>query len=843
MTTTITWSPAQKKIIENCNSNTYIAAGPGSGKSTTLSGIAQELLKSTSNKLMLLTFTNKAAKSILSKVSNLESAQVIGGTFHSICYRMLKETGNDFNICDESKKRLIIKKIFNCRKDKDIFEEKYEKISQNKGTFPVVEDEDVRRYNEELVKYNMLDFDDLITHGIHLFSTRKRPEMGITHVMVDELQDTSQAQLELLKSIYYSTNATIIGVGDDDQCHPEGNKILTTKGYIDIKDLDSKVHKVPSYDGHGKLYGLSDPYGYSITKSCRGYTGSLYTISTKNNSFTCTYNHKCYVQWIKDKAKEIYVTYLMKRENRFRIGQCKLIERNGSLHLGIRSRIEKADCTWILGIHSNRKESLREEQILSIKYRIPTITFEETNCSIHFKQDTIDSIFNELNHMYSDAIDLLAEFNRDINYPIWIKSTNIKQGARTFFITQACNIIPNIMCVGEYDGSRKLIKSEVISIKNKYADNIKVYSLNVEKFHNYVCNQILVSNSIYGWRGARYKNVEDFINEFKCTIRELGINYRSVYNIVSRSKRLIENNNVRIKKDLRSNTEQYGTVQPVKQLDMYKEIDWIISKCKIILSQNKEIAILYRNRLNKMRIEFELKKQGIAYKVNDSTDISDRSSFRVLICMMRIACGYYDVYDLEEASKGMKRIGAGTVDKIKSKHQETGAELDDVIKELCKKSKRIQSATAEIKEIQTIFKELGSDAALKNLLKKLPEHLNDSYDINLDIYTFLKDVTKDYKCTVTDIRLLCNEFGLDAREQRVENEEAKIELSTVHGYKGLERDVVIMPFCNSYLDPTKKRINMAEERRIFYVAFTRAKESVYLSYCGPVPIFIRELGF
>jgi len=566
MTQAISWSIKQKDIINNCNTNTYIAAGPGSGKSTTLSGIAEEVLKVSTNKLMLLTFTNKAAKSILNKVSSLDKTKVIGGTFHSICYRLLKESGNDFNICDETKKRLIIKRLFNCRKDKDVFDEKYESISNAKATYPETKSEDLTRYNEELSKYNMLDFDDLISRGIHLFSTRTRHDLGITHILVDELQDTSQAQLELIKAIQLSTKAIIIGVGDDDQC-------------------------------------------------------------------------------------------------------------------------------------------------------------------------------------------------------------------------------------------------------------------------------------IYEWRSARYKNVEDFIKVFKCTIKELGVNYRSVVNIVSRSKRLIEKNTKRIKKDLTANTTDYGTILPSSHSDPIKEIDWIVSKCRLSVAHKKEVAILYRNRSNKMRLEFELKKAGLEYKVNDSTDISDRSSFRVLICLLRIACRNYDIYDLEEAIKGLKKIGSTTVEKIKAEHIKTGQHLDEVIIKLRSESKRIKTATTQILTLQSTFDKLGKSAGLNILLKKLPEFLNDSYDMNLEVYSFLVDITKDYKCTVTDIRLLCNEFGLEGKEQRVENDKAFIELSTVHGYKGLERDVVMLPFCNSYLDLTKKRINIEEERRIFYVAFTRAKESVYLSYCGATPIFIKELGF
>ena len=841
MMKTISWSPSQKEIIENCNSNTYIAAGPGSGKSTTLSGITEELLKYSENKVLLLTFTNKAAKSILSKVSDLNKEQVIGGTFHSVCYRMLREYGNDFNICDETKKRLIIKKIFNCRKNKELFEEKYEKISAKKGQYPVIVDDDVVRYNEELAKYNMLDFDDLISHGITLFNANKRSELGITHILVDELQDTSQAQLELLKAIHCSTNAVMIGVGDDDQCHPDGEKVLTTNGEINIEDIDTDVHTVASYDDHGNIYGLNTPNGFKIlSKVSRSYTGKLYNITVENKSGKCTYNHKCYASWSSN-ADRSYITYLMRKGEFYRVGHCKLYV-GKSFHLGTRARKEKADCCWILGDHTTKKEAMIEEAIIATKYSIPTITFKETSSSKYFKQDVLDNIFESIdsNNMAADAIILLSNYNRSIEFPFWEKETFEKKGKREFFITRACNLIPKIMVSGiRYESTIKKVEIDNISVTD--VTNITVHSLEVEKYHNYFCNNILVSNCVYEWRGARYKNVEDFIKEFNCTIRELGINYRSVNNIVSRSKNLIEKNTKRIKKDLKANTDKFGLIMPSTFSDIFKEVDWIVSKCKTNINKGKDVAILYRNRMNKIRIEVELKKAGIEYKVNDSTDISDRSSFRVLISMMRVASKHYDIYDLEECAKGIKKLGSGTVTKIRENIKENS--IQEAIKELIIKSKRIKSATAEIIEIQNKFTDLGKDKPLNVLLAKLLDHINDSYDINLDVYSFLKDITKEYKCTIKDVRLLCNEFGLDSREQRIENKEAKVELSTVHGYKGLEKDIVIMPFCNSYLDFTKKKINIEEERRIFYVAFTRAKESIYLSYCGAKPIFIKELGF
>jgi DNA helicase-2/ATP-dependent DNA helicase PcrA len=105
---------------------------------------------------------------------------------------------------------------------------------------------------------------------------------------------------------------------------------------------------------------------------------------------------------------------------------------------------------------------------------------------------------------------------------------------------------------------------------------------------------------------------------------------------------------------------------------------------------------------------------------------------------------------------------------------------------------------------------------------------------------FILDITKEYKCCTNDIRDLCNDLGLDGKEEH-NDEGARIELSTVHGYKGLEKDVVIMPWTQSYLDKVMFKSNIEEERRLFYVAVTRAKEKLIMSYSGEKPQFIKEM--
>jgi DNA helicase-2/ATP-dependent DNA helicase PcrA len=559
-----TWSAEQQTAItKSLAGNTYIAAGPGSGKSTTLAEIARRLL--TDNKrIMLITFTNKSAKDIIAKVGVEDLTSVMGGTFHSIAYKLMKLAGLEFTICDENKKRLIIKKLFDCRKDKEKYERIYDRISRNKSSYPVKACELTSVYDRELAKYNMLDFDDIIISGIDHIKGYVGT-LNFNYILVDELQDTSQSQLIMLKELYKKGDLKIVGVGDLDQ-------------------------------------------------------------------------------------------------------------------------------------------------------------------------------------------------------------------------------------------------------------------------------------SIYEWRGARPENVREFISHFKCETSSLGLNFRSKSNIVQPSRKLIEHNKSRIDKDLRAFDTGVGVVASYRGADMFKEIDYVVAKCRRLQGHN--ITILYRNRMNKMRLEYELRKNNLSYRVNDCTEITDRSAFRVLLCMMRIAARIYDIYDLEEASKGMKALGKVTVDKIKeliTKRRDLFI-LDDVIQKVCKDDKRIKRGVSNVSKIQAIFIKLGGKT-LDKLVEELVKYIIDSFNIPKDIIDFLVDITKGYRVAANDIRDICNDFGLDNNPDQV-NEDAKLELSTIHGYKGGERDIIILPFCDWDIRPDKNTRDPVEaERRLFYVAVTRPKSELYLTYSGAnKPRFIKEMG-
>ncbi len=852
----------QAAIDSAMKQNTYIVAGAGSGKSTTLAKIAQlTLAENPNNKVLLITFTNKSAQDIIDKVGG-HSDRMNGGTFHSIAYKLMRRNGISFNICDTSKQNMIIKKLFDCKKDKKEFETIKNEISITKSDYPQRECEYTTRYNAELARYNMYDFDDIIFNGIE-FIKEKKPLFNYTHILVDELQDTSKSQLEILLQLQKKYGCRMIGVGDKSQCQPGNTKVLTTNGYKTMFELDPNVDKIPSYVQHGSyIVGLQN--GYSFQKSERNYTGILYGIKIGTKVSEATDTHKWRVKW-NTNAKDKYVVYLMKQHDKFRIGYCKLFLNSSGFHLGQRARIENADAAWVLKVCDNTQQASMWESLYSTKYSIPLIMFKENKGSTIYTQNVLDFIFDELNH-YSEshlptkANILLNDFNLSINYPLWNKELhNQKQGGTQIFTTQSCNLLSDVMLIPEHISNKKIEWKE-FKISHKLVNNKIVYSLNVEPHHTYIADGIVTENSIYEWRGAQPENVDTFIKKFKCKIKPLAINFRSKNNIVEHSRTLIEHNRSHTKIDLRSHDKQDGIVHAYQTSHPLSEIDYVVSLCRV--NKSKNILILYRDRLNKMQLEYQLKKARLNYTVNDSTEIVDRSAFRVYIAMMKIAAKIYDVYDLEIVAKGIKSLGTTTVARIKgladsnTQVSDKNGQFDmfaaingnetfhQKVSKLAEADKKIKRGCIPMFKLQGAFNKMAKDELkLSNIVKLFPDYMIKSFDVPKAISDFLEDVADDYDTSAAGIEELCNNFGLDGKEERFD-EDAKIELSTIHGMKGGEGQMVILPFCNwKFKEDNRVKDIYESERRLFYVAVTRAKESLYLTYSGfDKPQFLKEMG-
>jgi DNA helicase-2/ATP-dependent DNA helicase PcrA len=242
-------NPEQRKAVEAINGPVLIIAGPGSGKTRVITHRIAYLIRVcgvSPHRIMAVTFTNKAAKEMVTRLNTLVSASVKDltiGTFHAICVRILRQDGaaigveKDFVIYDNDDQISLVKKCFESLKLdpkqysasiilSHISNAKSQMIAvdmytQHSGSyFEEVVGRVYEKYQQMLEKSNALDFDDLLMKTVKLF--HKRPEIlekyrsRYLYIMVDEFQDTNLVQYQLVK-LLAGGSRNICVVGDPDQ--------------------------------------------------------------------------------------------------------------------------------------------------------------------------------------------------------------------------------------------------------------------------------------------------------------------------------------------------------------------------------------------------------------------------------------------------------------------------------------------------------------------------------------------------------------------------------------------------------------------------------------------------
>jgi hypothetical protein len=374
-----------------------------------------------------------------------------------------------------------------------------------------------RAYRHYKASRGLLDFTDLLERIVE--EPERLPSLEMT--IIDEAQDLSRLQWRLVEALSERSKRMYIA-GDDDQCQPVGTKVLTTEGEVDIQHLDPKVHRLVCYDRTGS-YTVGHRQGYAFKKASRFYSGLMYKVRTHQSQRVShyTHDHHCIVRWrpLKD-VMNLRVVYLMQKGEHFRIGQCQLFRSDGCVHAWVRAHGERADRMWFLKVVDSAQESTYFENLFSYGYGIPQTIFHNGNRSGAISQKNIDRLFEAL-PTRAGALRLLDDCRLSIRHPIYDKSiVGRRRGGSQIFETKAVNLIPEAMLLAER-GSQKDLSWSTFDCTAEYTTEA-VYSLDVEKHHNYFADGILTHNCIYNWAGA---DVDSFLN-FEGDIKVLEQSYR-----------------------------------------------------------------------------------------------------------------------------------------------------------------------------------------------------------------------------------------------------------------------------------------------------------------------------
>lgn len=350
------------------------------------------------------------------------------------------------------------------------------------------------------------------------------------------------------------------------------------------------------------------------------------------------------------------------------------------------------------------------------------------------------------------------------------------------------------------------------------------------------------SQSIYGFRGANFRNILDFEHNFKDTkVIMLEQNYRSTKNILDAANSVIKNNKERKDLDLYSTLGEGVKVKYLRSYDEKHEITLIVDEIKKLLNEGysyQDFAIFYRTNAQSRNVEEVLLKNGFPYKVVGSYYFYNRKEIKDLLCYLRLINNTDDDVSLRRVINTPKRkIGNKSIEDLENKAVLMGTSMFEAIdsgKEL-----EFKNIILELQQdaLNLSLTELIDVVLEKSGLKKELEN-EKSLDSELRIENLMefKSITASYEARTGSVNLndFLEEISLIADISEHKDDDNVITLMTLHSAKGLEFPVVfitgmeegIFPHQNAFLEGDS---GIEEERRLCYVGFTRAKERLYLT--------------
>ena len=378
-----------------------------------------------------------------------------------------------------------------------------------------------------------------------------------------------------------------------------------------------------------------------------------------------------------------------------------------------------------------------------------------------------------------------------------------------------------------------------------------------DKFQN-ICVVGDDAQSIYSFRGANINNILNFQKDFPDSkLFRLEQNYRSTKNIVNAANSIIEYNQKRLKKNVWTNNESGEKISVNKLLTDGEEGRFVASSIfenkMQYQMQNSDFAILYRTNAQSRSFEDALRKKNIPYRVYGGLSFYQRKEIKDVLAYLRLLINNDD----EQAFKRIinfpaRGIGLTTLNKISIEAKNNSVSDYTFLKDYSKSSTILNNSTKNklldfvvmIESIKTklesldvfdITKEVLKQSGLYNLYKNddSMEGINRIQNIE-ELLNGIKDFVENNDKNQVSVSTFLQDVALATDQDNESNDNNKVSLMTIHLAKGLEFPFIYIVGLEENLFPSAMNLNsrseLEEERRLFYVALTRAEKKIYLSY-------------
>ena len=953
-------NPDQLDAVIHDEGPLLVVAGAGSGKTRVLTHRIANLvhLGVHPSKILAITFTNKAAAEMRERVHELIGPIVKTmwvSTFHSACVRILRANGEaigyprQFSIYDSAdSNRLVsyvirdlgldskrftprgVQGIISLKKNELITPEQMLEHAEN--IFDRKHAEVYAEYQARLLKAGAMDFDDLLINVVHLFKEHgnilEHYRERFTNILVDEYQDTNQAQNEIVL-LLAGGHHNVCVVGDTDQCLPPGTLVSTPTGERPIETIEVG-DAVLGASGH-----VSAHPGTVTVKKEGSFDGHLVRVCVGARSIAATPHHLVPARLIPQPNR--HFVYLMYRADRgWRIGRTtgERSSRGATEHgLVVRTNQEHADAAWILKVCDSLAEAAYFEALFAADYGIPTACFHDSGRGLAMDDTWLTSLYKSVdtewrakvlmearllhdefphhrpqNGSRRSAINLTMFSDRraDVGYHRVQWSSNrveiserLRAGGVKLRSSKAASLryetswksypqalsdakrVADIGALGlrrrmAHDGttfdlmpiahlhagmtmlveeSGAWVEREVESVEFE-AYTGPVFDLEVDVTHTYGADGVLVHNSVYGWRGADFRNILEFEEAFPdVTTVVLDQNYRSTQTILDAANAVIDNNTERRPKALWTDLGSGEIITRYHAEDEGDEATFIATTARQTTEHNdtnwRDIAVLYRTNAQSRVLEEAFMRVGVPYKVVGGTRFYDRREVKDAMAYLRTVVNPADEVSLKRVLNTPKRgVGDASVDKLDAFSRAEGIPFVEALRR-CDEAGVSGKALRGIGQFIELLDGLNATAADStygpgDVLQLALE--GSGYLAELEASDTIEDHTRIENLgelvgsarEFTVIEEFMEQVALVADTDQLDDDN-QVVLMTLHSAKGLEYPTVFLAGVEEGVFPHVRALTepdqMEEERRLAYVGITRAMQKLYMSHAWSRQLF------
>ncbi len=693
----------------------------------------------------------------------------------------------------------------------------------------------ISEFDRELIKITTKTKKELLATPNHILFSKLSLNAGIFYVYL-MFKESAGYRIGIAKGTRVS-KSNEIGIG----LNVRANQERADKMWI-LKVCRTKPEAQYWEQYYGFYYGIPTLVFIAGSerkmKFCQKSTDKLYgSIDTferakkifKDFSLDFEYPHHMPQSTIRNGIKRISINITLFSDHR------KSLKSNWGLH---RISINSNDKTARLILEENGFKT-RKGKRLDWRLEIAKLDYEE-----------IENILEKIKKILPDAI--------------VVKKALLTKNKRFYFFP--ASHIKKSMVLPVFKNGR--IAEETVEKVEKVKYSGPVYDLNISNVHNYIANDFVVHNSIYGWRGADIQNILDFEKDYPdAKVIKLEQNYRSTQTILDAAYGVISKNTNR--KDKRIWTENKGghLISIYEAQNERREADFIAEE---VLRRRKEtgaklsdFVVLYRTNAQSRIIEESMLQNSIPYRIIGGVKFYQRKEIKDIIAYLRLIQNFNDEISLERIineprrnigevtlrnwialakNNGIDPIGLGLqITKYKlqiaNEFKIQNSKLDAIAK-FCDFISRMHELEKN-KTVTELMEKVIAESGYEKYLLDGTEEGEMRYENVRELLTVAKKYN-DYEGE-EGMRLFLEEVALIADTDNINQSVEAVHLMTLHSAKGLEFKTVfiagleegIMPHSRSMLSPGE----MEEERRLMYVGITRAKEKVYLLFTDERNIF------